>query len=95
VVDGNWRHAGAEEIPCEQVREQCFLGSGFWQSSSDPVGTEWELREREREGWGLGGWESKVSSGSTPDPSHSTKMLGKTLLTKKAHEKSLTSNSKV
>jgi hypothetical protein len=27
LVDGNWRHAGAEEIPCEQVRERCFLGS--------------------------------------------------------------------
>jgi hypothetical protein len=28
VVDGNWRCAGAKEIPCELVREQCFLGSG-------------------------------------------------------------------
>jgi hypothetical protein len=53
------------------------------------------LRERERAGWGGVGWESKVSAGSAPDPSHSTKMLGKMPLTKKAHEKSLTSKSKV
>jgi hypothetical protein len=32
-----------------------------------------------REGRGMEvGWESKVSAGSTPNPSHSTKMLGKT-----------------
>jgi hypothetical protein len=49
-----------------------------------------KLLERER-----AGWESKVSAGSAPDPSHSTKLLGKTPLTKKAHEKSLTSKSKV
>jgi hypothetical protein len=28
VVDGGWRHAGVEELPCELVREWCFLGSG-------------------------------------------------------------------
>jgi hypothetical protein len=28
VVDGNWRRAGAEELPCELVREQRFLGLG-------------------------------------------------------------------
>jgi hypothetical protein len=28
VVDGNWRRAGAEELPREQVREWCCLGSG-------------------------------------------------------------------
>jgi hypothetical protein len=50
---------------------------------------------RESAGWGGGSRESKVSAGSTPDPSHSTKMLGKTPLTKKGHEKSLTSKSKV
>jgi hypothetical protein len=28
VVDGSWQSTGAEEIPCEQVREWRFLGSG-------------------------------------------------------------------
>jgi hypothetical protein len=54
-------------------------------------------RERERESarWGGVGMESKVSARSAPEPSHGTKMLGKTPITKKAHEKSLTSKSKV
>jgi hypothetical protein len=51
--------------------------------------------ERERAGWGGGGQESKVSVRNAPDPSHSTKMLGKMPLTKKAHKKSLTSKRKV
>jgi hypothetical protein len=51
--------------------------------------------KRERAGWVGGGRESKVSARSAPDPSHGTKMLGKTPLTKKAHKKSLTSKSKV
>jgi hypothetical protein len=55
----------------------------------------WRDREREREGWMGGGWESKVSAGSAPNPSHGTKMLGKMQLTNKAHKKSLTSKSKV
>jgi hypothetical protein len=46
-------------------------------------------------GLGGGGRESKVSAGSAPDLSHGTKMLGKMPLTKKAHEKCLTSKSKV
>jgi hypothetical protein len=29
MVDGGWRHAGVEELPCELVREWCFLGSGI------------------------------------------------------------------
>jgi hypothetical protein len=66
VVDGNWRHAGAEEIPCEQVREWRFLGSGFLAKQLRSGGREWELRERERAGWGGRGRESKVSAGSTP-----------------------------
>jgi hypothetical protein len=55
-----------------------------------------KARERER-GWDeqAGSRESKVNAGSAPDPSHSTKMLGKMPLAKKAHEKSLTSKSKV
>jgi hypothetical protein len=52
-------------------------------------------RERERESRMGGSWESKVSAGSASDPNHSIKMLGKTLLTNKAHEKSLMSKSKV
>jgi hypothetical protein len=52
-------------------------------------------RERNRAGWEGGGQETKVSAGSAPDLSHSTKMLGKTPLTKKAHKKSLVSKSKV
>jgi hypothetical protein len=92
VVDGNWRHAGAEEIPCEQVREQSFLGSGVLakqlRSQRKGMGVE-------RAGWGGEGWESKVSAGSAPNPNHGNKMLGKVLLTKKAHEKSLTSKTKV
>jgi hypothetical protein len=44
-------------------------------------------RERERVGWGGGGQESKVSTGSAPDPRFWHQILGKILLTKKAHEK--------
>jgi hypothetical protein len=56
VVDGNWRHAGEEEIPCKQVREQCFLGLGVpakqlrSQRKGMGVGRERE-RQREQEGW--------------------------------------------
>jgi hypothetical protein len=52
-------------------------------------------KERTREGRMGGCWESKVNAGSAPNPSHSTKISGKMLLAKKAHEKSLTSKSKV
>jgi hypothetical protein len=27
LVDGGWRHAGVEELPCELVKEWCFLES--------------------------------------------------------------------
>jgi hypothetical protein len=50
-----------------------------------------QIPEEGNGSWGGGGWESKVSAGSTPDPSQGTKMLGKTPLPKKAHKKSLTS----
>jgi hypothetical protein len=59
VVDGSWRRAGAEELPCELVREWHFLGSGV------PVK---QLRSQRKEmGIGVGGWdregqESKVSA---------------------------------
>jgi hypothetical protein len=53
VVDGNWRRAGAEEIPSEQVREQCFLGSGVLakqlRSQRKGMGVE---RGREQDGVG-------------------------------------------
>jgi hypothetical protein len=53
-------------------------------------------RERERAGCGgRGSQESKVSAENSPDLSHSTKMLGKMLLTKKAHEKNLTSKTRL
>jgi hypothetical protein len=56
VVDGNWRCAGAEEIPCEQVREQCFLGSGVPARQLRPwrkgLGVE---REKEQDGVGRPG----------------------------------------
>jgi hypothetical protein len=96
VVDGEWRCAGVEEIPCEQVREQHFLGSRVpakqLRSWRKGMGVE---RERERVGWGGGDRESKVCDGSAPNLSHGTKMLGKMPLTKEAHEKSLMSKSKV
>jgi hypothetical protein len=47
-------------------------------------------REQER---GESGEQSQCQG--APDPSHGTKMLGKMLLAKKAHEKSLTSKNKV
>jgi 1,4-alpha-glucan branching enzyme len=57
VVDGNWRLAGEEEIPCELVREQHFLGSRVpakqLRSQRKGIGIERE-REREREQDGVG-----------------------------------------
>jgi hypothetical protein len=53
VVDGNWKCAGAEEIPCEQVRERRFLGSVVpvkqLRSWRKGMGVE---REREQDGVG-------------------------------------------
>jgi hypothetical protein len=77
------------------MREWCFLGSGVLAKQLRSWRKGMALRERERGGGGGGGQESKIRAGSAPDPSHGTKMLGKMLLTKKAHEKSLTSKSKV
>jgi hypothetical protein len=52
VVDGGWRHAGVVELPCELVREWCFLGSGVpakqLRSRRKGMGGGRE-RERERE----------------------------------------------
>jgi hypothetical protein len=76
VVDGSWRHAGAEELPCELVREWRFLGSGV------PVK---QLRSRRK------ARRARSVPGTQPDPRFRHQMLGKTPLSKKAHEKSLTS----
>jgi hypothetical protein len=56
VVDGNWRHTGAEEIACEQGRERCFLGLGVMakQLRSQRKGVEVE-RERLQDGVGEAG----------------------------------------
>jgi hypothetical protein len=56
VVDGNWRHAGVEEIPCELMREWHFLGSGVLikQLRSQRKGMAFE-REREQDGLGEAG----------------------------------------
>jgi hypothetical protein len=62
VVDS----AGAEELPCELVREWCFPGLGVpvqqLRSRRKEMGIE---RERERAGWDGGDQESKVSSGNS------------------------------
>jgi hypothetical protein len=54
VVDGSWRRAGVEELPCELVREWHFLESGVpakqLRSRKKGMGVE-----REKEGWGGGG----------------------------------------
>jgi hypothetical protein len=80
VVDGSWRHAGAEELPCELVREWHFLGSGVPAKQLRSRREEMGIREREKAGWGGGGWESKVSAGrarsvpgTQPEPSHGNK----------------------
>jgi hypothetical protein len=76
VVDGGWRHAGEEELPCELVREWHFLGSGVLVK---------QLRSRGK------ARTSRSVPGTQPGPGFRHQMLGKTLLSKKAHEKSLTS----
>jgi hypothetical protein len=76
VVDGSWRHAEEEELPCELVREWRFLGSGV------PVK---QLRSRRKAG------RARSVPGTHPHPGFWHQLLGKTLLSKKAHEKSLTS----
>jgi hypothetical protein len=76
-----------EELPCELVREQHFLGSGV------PTKQLWSRRkemgvEREREsgiGWGRPGEQGQCWECTQSKSQH--QMLGKTLLTKKAHKK--------
>jgi hypothetical protein len=73
IEDGSWRHAGVEEVPCELVREWCFLGlrvpAKQLRSWRKGMGVE---RERERDGIGEAGRARSVL-GMHPDPSHSTK----------------------
>jgi hypothetical protein len=76
LVDGGWRPAGAEELPCELVREWHFLGSGV------PV--------KQLRSWRKAGRARSVL-GTQPEPGFRHQILGKTLLSKKAQEKSLTS----
>jgi hypothetical protein len=88
VVDGSWRHIGVEELPCELVKEWRFLGSGVpvkqLRSRRKEMGIE---RERQREsGMDGGGRESKVSARNSTGSKSWHQMLGKTLLTKKAHK---------
>jgi hypothetical protein len=94
VVDSSWRCTGIEELPCELVREWHFLGSLIppkqLRSRRKRVGVE-----REREEWGWGGRESKVSARSAPQSESWHQMLGKSPLTKKAHEKISHLKSKV
>jgi hypothetical protein len=77
VVDGSWRRTGAENLPCELVREWCFLGSGILvkqlRSRRKEMGIE---RERQRESARDGVGEARRARsvpGTQPDPSHSTK----------------------
>jgi hypothetical protein len=48
-MDGNWRHAETEEIPCELKREQHFLGSGV---PAQILEEENGSLEKKRVGWG-------------------------------------------
>jgi hypothetical protein len=58
VVDGGWRHAGVEELPCELVREWHFLGSGILVR---------QLRSQRK------ARRARSVLGTQPDPSHGTK----------------------
>jgi hypothetical protein len=73
VVGGSWRHTGAEELPCELVREWPFLGSEVLvkqlRSWRKEMGRE---RKRERDGVGEAGRARSVL-GTQPDLSHGTK----------------------
>jgi hypothetical protein len=77
VVDGSWRRAGVEEVPCDLVREWHFLGSGVvakqLRSQRKGMGVLREReRERERDGVGEAGRARSVP-GVHLDPSHGTK----------------------
>jgi hypothetical protein len=71
VVDASWRCTGAEELPCELVREWRFLGSGVLvkhlRSRRKEMGVE-----REWDGVGKAR-RAKSVPGVQPDLSHCTK----------------------
>jgi hypothetical protein len=76
VVDGGWRRAGLEELPCELVREWHVLGSGVLVK---------QLRSQRKAG------RARSVLGTQPDPGFQHQMLGKMPLSKKGHKKSLIS----
>jgi hypothetical protein len=83
------------------MREWCFLGLGVlakqlrsWRKRMGVWRDRERERERERAGWEAAG-RTRSAPEVHPDPSHGTKILGKMRLTMKAHEKSLSSKSKV
>jgi hypothetical protein len=76
VVDGAWRRAGEEDLPCKLVREWHFLGSGVLVKQL----RSWRKARRARS-----------VPGTQPDSGFWHQMLGKMPVSKKAHEKSLTS----
>jgi hypothetical protein len=63
VMDGGWRCAGAEELPCELVREWCFLESGVLVK---------QLRSQRK------ARRASSVPGTQPDPGSRHQMLGKT-----------------
>jgi hypothetical protein len=62
-----------EELPCELVREWCFLGSGVLVK---------QVRSRRKAG------KARSVLGTQPDPGSWHQMLGRMPVSKKAHEKS-------
>jgi hypothetical protein len=72
VVDGSWRRAGEEELPCELVREWRFLGLGVLVK---------QLRSQRKAG------RARSVPGTQPDLGFWHQMLGKMSLSKKAHKK--------
>jgi hypothetical protein len=79
VLDGGWRRAGGEELPCELVREWRFLGSGI------PVKHLRSQRKARR---------ARSVPGTQPNPGFRHQMLGNMPLSKKAHEKTHVNRAK-
>jgi hypothetical protein len=55
VVDGNWKHAGVEEISCELMRERHFLGSGIPVKQLRSQRKGMEVERKSGMGWGRPG----------------------------------------
>jgi hypothetical protein len=82
-------------VSCERVVFSRIGGSNkAAQIPEEGNGSLDRQRERDRAGW-EGAGRARSAPKVHPDLSYDTKMLGKTPLKKKAHEKSLTSKSKV